>query len=51
MKQIIKYFFVSLLIFYSSLAISSDSNQTIEQTYYCWEDFALKMSGGDWYLV
>ncbi|GAB6260772.1 hypothetical protein [Photobacterium sp. R1] len=27
------------------------ANQTIEQIYYCAEDFALKMSGGDWYLV
>lgn len=31
--------------------MASGAGQTIEQIYYCGEDFAMKMSGGDWYLV
>ena len=33
------------------LANAEGSNQTIEQIFYCGDDFAMKMSGGDWYLV
>lgn len=30
---------------------ASGGGQTVEQIYYCGDDFAMLMSGGDWYLV
>lgn len=39
---------IILLVFSIS---ASGAGQTIEQIYYCGGDFAMKMSGGDWYLV
>ena len=35
----------------SSYTQASGSGQTVEQIYYCGDDFAMLMSGGDWYLV
>jgi hypothetical protein len=41
---------ISLLIF-PILAMAEGAGQTVEQIYYCGDDFAMRMSGGDWYLV
>lgn len=45
---------ISMAVFciVSTYASADDgAGQTIEQIYYCGEDFAMHMSGGDWYLV
>lgn len=46
-----KYLFLILIAINSTGAFATGANQTINQIYYCGEDFALQMSGGDWYLV
>lgn len=47
-----KYLLPIMIFFVSSNVLAAHgANQTIEQIYYCAEDFALKMSGGDWYVV
>jgi hypothetical protein len=48
MKQIL---LTLMLISLSFTGQASGSGQTIHQIYYCGEDFAMKMSGGDWYVV
>ena len=40
----------SILLFSAGVQ-ASGSGQTIEQIFYCGDDFAMKMSGGEWYLV
>lgn len=48
MKKLLLLIFLSLLSFNS---FASGAGQTVENIYYCGEDFAMKMSGGEWYLV
>ncbi len=40
-----------LLLMFSSFVHASGAAQTVKQIYYCGEDFAMRMSGGEWYLV
>lgn len=42
---------IGLICSFEIAASSNGRDQTIEQIYYCGDDFAMKMSGGDWYLV
>lgn len=46
-----KTFLTFSLIFFSISALGVGSDQTVEQIFYCGDDFAMKMSGGEWYLV
>lgn len=46
-----KVVFVMLVLSLPMVVTAEGSGQAIEQIYYCGEDFAMKMSGGDWYLV
>ena len=46
-----KLMVIVLVCSISVQAIASGGGQTIKQIYYCGDDFAMKMSGGDWYLV
>ena len=47
----IKKLIVASLLLLSMSTLASGSEQTIEQIFYCGDDYALKMSGGEWYLV
>ena len=44
-------FFVFFLLTVGNAACAEGAGQTVDRIYYCGEDFAMKMSGGDWYLV
>jgi hypothetical protein len=47
-----KRYVISIILVFVSLNVNaSGAGQTIEQIYYCGDDFAMKMSGGEWYLV
>lgn len=47
-KKLSAFIFLSL---FSMNVMASGAGQTIEQIFYCGDDFAMKMSGGEWYLV
>lgn len=44
-------FSLIILLFLPNVAGANGSGQTVEQIFYCGDDFAMEMSGGDWYLV
>jgi len=46
-----KVLFVLVALTISGFSYASGAGQTVQQIYYCGDDFALKMSGGEWYLV
>jgi len=43
--------YLLLLLLLSPLSRADGAGQTVEQIFYCGDDFAMRMSGGDWYLV
>ncbi|WP_143247565.1 hypothetical protein [Agaribacterium haliotis] len=47
----VKILVLFLFVVASSVSHSEGSGQTVEQIFYCGDDFAMRMSGGDWYLV
>ncbi|TVZ37146.1 hypothetical protein P886_1487 [Alteromonadaceae bacterium 2753L.S.0a.02] len=46
-----KIAFALALTILPGFVLAEGAGQTVEQIFYCGNDFALKMSGGDWYLV
>ena len=50
-KIMLKKLIIASLFFLPMATFASGSEQTVEQIFYCGNDFAMKMSGGEWYLV